>query len=158
LSANRTSRAEARVSRRRHVQRRRALVLVILIGIGTLTIADVRGRMEVGHVDAAQGIATSRLARFDTNLGAGRTRIGTESGKLEFIQGTIAQQQTNLVVTNNQTAAHNAGIFIDDIDFSALTGCLSGVTQALDQIAVGETSGGLASLSAIGPTCKSASP
>jgi hypothetical protein len=152
------SRAEQRASRRRGVRRRRALALAILIGLATLTITDARGRMEVGHLDGAQGIATARLARFDTDLSVGRIRIGTESGKLQVIEGTIAQDQTNLVVTNNQTTTHEAGIFIDDIDFSALDGCLSGVTQALDQISVGETSGGLASLSAVGPTCKSASP
>jgi hypothetical protein len=152
------SRAEQRASRRRGVRKRRVLALVILIGFVTLTITDARGRMEVGHLDAAQGIASARLARFDTDLSVGRIRIGTESGKLEVIEGTIAQDQTNLVVTNNQTTTHDAGIFIDDIDFSALDGCLSGVTQALDQISVGETSGGLSSLSAVGPTCKSASP
>lgn len=158
LSANKESCTEGRAPRLHRVRRRRAIVLVILIGVATLTITDVRGRMEVGHLDGAQGIATARLARFEADLEVGRIRIGTESGKLEAIESKIAQQQSTLVVTRNQTTAHYDGIFIDDLDFSALKGCLAGVTQALDQISVGETSGGLASLSAVGPTCKSASP
>jgi len=35
---------------------------------------------------------------------------------------------------------------------------LSGVTQALDQIGVGQTDGALASLGAAGPACTAANP
>ncbi len=158
MSVNNGARGEERAARIRRVRRRRAVVLAILAAVAALTITDVRGRMEVGHIDAAQGVATTRLARFHVELGSGRVRIGTESGKLEFDESTIAGQQSNLVATNNQTSAHDVGIFLDDVDFSALDGCLSGVTQALDQIAVGETSGGLDSLAAVAPTCRNASP
>lgn len=158
MSAKSESRVERHAQRLRRVRRRRAVVAAIVLGIAGLTFADVRGRMEVGHIDAAQAVATMRLDRLHGDLGTGRVRIGTESGKLEFIEGTIAQRQSTIAVTNNQTAQHNAGIFLDDISFSALDGCLSGVTQALDQISVGETTGGLASLQAVGPVCQAAAP
>ncbi len=158
MSANSESRMERRVQRLRRVRRRRAIVLAIVAAIAALCVADVRGRMEVGHVDGAQGHDSARLATLQGNLGSDRVRIGAESAKFESIEGTIAQRQTTITLTDNQTAQHNATISVDNIDFTALSTCLTGVTQALDQISVGETLGGIASLQAIAPTCQSAGP
>jgi translation elongation factor EF-4 len=140
------------------VQRRRIVVTLILIALVTLAFTDVRGRMEIGHVDAAQGVATQRLAHFKVALHENQTDVVAQRGELNRIDVAITQHQSTLSSTNSQTAAHDAAIFLDDTDFSSLESCLTGVTQALDQIAVGEVSGGLSSLSAVGPTCKAATP
>ena len=144
--------------RSRRVQRRRVVVTLILIALATLAFTDVRGRTEIGHVDAAQGVATERLAHFRVVLHKSQADVVTQRGQLNLIDVAITQHQSTLSSTNSQTAAHDVGIFLDDSDFSALEGCLTGITQVLDQIAVGETSGGLLSLSAVGPTCKAAKP
>jgi translation elongation factor EF-4 len=140
------------------VQRRRLLVTLILIALVALTFADVRGRMEIGHVDAAQGVATQRLAHFKVALHENQDDIVTQRGDLNSIDVAITQHQSTLGSTNSQTATHDAAILLDGTDVSTLEGCLAGVTQALDQISVGETSGGLWSLSVVGPTCKAATP
>jgi hypothetical protein len=140
------------------VQRRRVVVTLILIALLTLAFTDVRGRMEIGHVDASQGVATQRLAHFKVALHKNQANVVTQRGQLNSIDVAITQHQSTLSSTNSQTAAHDAAILLAGTDVSSLEGCLAGVTQALDQIAVGETSGGLSSLSAVGPTCKAATP
>jgi len=140
------------------VQRRRVVFTLILIALLTLAFTDVRGRMEIGHVDAAQGVATQRLAHFKVVLHESQADVVKQRGQLNRIDVAITHHQSTLSSTNSQTAAHDVGIFLDAVDFSSLEGCLTGVTQALDQIAVGETSGGLSSLSAVGPTCKASTP
>jgi len=158
LSTNISRGAPRHRQRSRRVQRRRIVVTLILIVLATVTFTDVRGRMEIGHVDAAQGVATQRLANSKVALHQNRGDVVTQRDELNLIDVEITQHQSTLSSTNSQTAAHDAAILLAGTDVSSLEGCLAGVTQALDQIAVGETSGGLWSLSVVGPTCKAATP
>jgi hypothetical protein len=50
-------------------------------------------------------------------------------------------------------AKDDAGIYLQGIDLGQLDSCLSGVQQALNQLAVGQKAGGLASLRASSSSC-----
>jgi hypothetical protein len=158
LSTNISRGAPRHRLRSRRVQRRRIVVTLILVTLITLAFTDVRGRTEIGHVDAAQGDATQRLAQFKVALHENQADVVAQRAELNSIDVAITQHQSTLSSTNSQTAAHDAAILLAGADVSSLVGCLTGVTQALDQIAVGQTGGGLSSLSAVGPTCKAATP
>jgi len=137
---------------------RRAVVAVVAVGLLTIAVSEIRGRTEIGQIDHAQGRASSYLTNLGVNLTLTNANVGIQQNRVRYLDVQTTEHRLMIDSTNSETQSHEVGIFYDAIDLSALDGCLSGVTQALDQIGVGQTSGGLASLNAVGPICQSAGP
>jgi len=155
LPATRSARA---TSLQRRLLVRRLVVAVLALGVATIAMTDVRGRMDVGQVDHAQGIASSNLAGLRTDVVFTHANTGDQRNQVRYLDAQMDQNRLAIGSTNAQTQSAEAGIRFDTIDLSNLDGCLAGFTQALDQIGVGQVLGGLASLEAVGPVCKSATP
>jgi hypothetical protein len=83
--------------------------------------------------------AQQRLARARAGQGRAHRNFDAAQSRLSAIQATLAHDE--------------AGIISDGIDVGTLDTCLSTVEQALNQLAVGQTAGGLASLRASSSPC-----
>jgi len=153
-----TRRAIVHPALRRRTLVRRAVVATVALSVLTIGMSDVRGRVEVGQIDHAQGNATDYLTNLGVNLTFTRANVADQQDRVRYFQVQLTEHHAMVDSTNSQTQTQEIGIFYDSINLSALNGCLGGVTQALDQIGVGQTFGGLVSLNAVGPICQSASP
>lgn len=152
----RDARLQAAVRRRTLVRRATvALVTVALLAIG---VTDLRGRAEVGQIERAQAIASDNLSALGLNLKLTSANTAEQQNRVRFIDVQMTENRLMIGSTDALTEQQEVGIFFDKVDLSALDGCLSGVTGALDQIGVGQTAGALASLVAAGPACTAANP
>jgi hypothetical protein len=70
----------------------------------------------------------------------------------------VSQDGVSLDSTNAAISSTEQGLFFGGYDIAALDTCLGGVTQALDQAAVGQTSGALSSLGSVSGSCSAAKP
>jgi hypothetical protein len=137
---------------------RRATVAVVAVTLLTAGMTDVRGHMELGQIDHSQGVASTELSALGFNVTRTRASSADEENKVRYFDVQTTENRLMIGSTNTITDQQEAGIYVDKIDLSVLDGCLSGVTQALDQIGVGQTDGALASLGAAGPACQAANP
>jgi hypothetical protein len=152
----RDTRLAAAVRRRTLV--RRATVAVVAVALLTVGITDVRGHVEIGQIDQAQGVASNKLSALGLNVTLTRANSVDQENRVWNVDVQMTENRLMIGSTNVITDQQEVGIFFDKIDLSALDGCLSGVTQALDQVGVGQTDGALASLGAAGPACQAANP
>jgi hypothetical protein len=143
---------------RRRTLVRRATVAVVTVALLTVGVTDVRGRADVGQVDHAQGIASDNLSALGLNLTITGANTADQENRVRYVSVQMTENRLAIGSTEAITQQQEVGIFYDRIDLSALDGCLSGVTGALDQIGVGQTTGALASLGAAGPACEAANP
>ena len=143
---------------RRRVLIRRAVVAAVAIGLVTIGITDVRGHVEVGQLDHVQGIATPYLSNLRLNLTLTNANTADEENNVRYLTVQNLESRLGIDSANSSTQADEIGIFFDKVNLSALDGCLGGVTQALDQIGVGQRAGAFASLGAVGAVCQLAAP
>jgi hypothetical protein len=156
VAVARDARQVAAIQRRTLV--RWATVAVVVVAVLTVGITDVRGHVELGQIDQAQGVASNELSALGLNVTLTRANSADQENIVRYADVQMTENRLMIGSTNAITDQQEVGIFFDKIDLSALDGCLSGVTQALDQIGVGQTDGALASLGAAGPACQAANP
>ena len=152
----RDTRLAAAIRRRTLV--RWATVAVVAVALLTVGVTDVRGHVELGQIDQAQGVASNNLSALGLNVTLTRANSADQENRVRYLDVQMTENPLMIGSTNAITEQQEVGIFFDKIDLSALDGCLNGVTQALDQIGVGQTEGALASLGAAGPACQAANP
>ncbi len=78
--------------------------------------------------------------------------------EVQSLEAAISQAKTSLATSNAAISSTEQGQVLAGFDISALHTCLGGVTQALDQIAVGQTQGALSSLGSVSTSCDAARP
>lgn len=143
---------------RRRLLLRRAVVAIVSASLLTLVLSDVRGRMDVGHIDHAQGMASTKLAQLARSLSSTDEHNIHQHDDVLGLDVQMLEHGQMIQSTEQLAQVQQIGIFYDALDLSTLNTCLNGVTQALDQIGVGQSVGASNSLIAVGPTCQSASP
>ncbi len=119
------------------------LTLAVVAGISVLLVTDVRGRAEVRSTTGALASTHSRLEQEQAHLHSTQAQMRTALSQAWALEASISETQTSLAASNAAISAVDRGLVFDGFDISALNTCLSGVTQALDQVAVGQTSGAL---------------
>ncbi len=131
--------------------------LVLASGV-TLVLTDLTGRTEVGRATHALGSAEGRLAEERSALVAGSRQMQSGYDQIRQVESATAGSQVDLTNTNASIGATDVGIFYDGIDVATLNGCLTGVIQALDQVAVGQVGSAVSSLEAVATPCQSVAP
>jgi hypothetical protein len=152
----RDARHAAAIQRRTLV--RLATVAVVAVALFTVGITDGHGHVELGQIDQTQGVAANKLSALGLSVLLTRINSVNQENRVRYVDVQMTENRLMIGSTNAITDQQEVGIFFDKIDLSALDGCLSGVTQALDQIGVGQTDGALASLGAAGSACQAANP
>lgn len=133
-------------------------VLVLLSFAPLLVMTDLTGRSEIRHVERNLASTEYRLSKTQATLASTQDRIQVSYSEILKLTSSTRQTQTSLAGTNASITSTDTGIFFADIDMAVLDGCLGGVTQALDQVAVGQRSGALSSLASVTTSCSSINP
>ena len=139
-------------------RRRTALVLVaIAVGV-SLLVTDVRGHSEANRAVDAAAAGHVRLAHVRAGLARDAAQLQVSNDQVRSLESTAAQDRATLGTTNAAISTTERGLFYGGYDIAALDTCLGGVTQALDQAAVGQTAGALSSLGSVSSSCNAAKP
>jgi len=123
--------------------------------MAALAVTDLRGRTEVDRTDSEIASADERLADARAQLAGAQERADVVGAQARATATSEFQTQSTIVGTNASITSTDEGIFFDGFAIGQLNTCLVGVTQALDQVAVGQTRGALASLGALSTNCSS---
>lgn len=135
-----------------------SLALILLSFVPVLIVTDFTGRSEIRHVESSLASTEHQLLDKQTTLARTQDRIQASYAEIVKLKSSTRQTQTSLAGTNASITSNDIGIFFAGIDVSMLDGCLGGVTQALDQVAVGQKSGALSSLASVTNSCSAINP
>lgn len=133
-----------------------AFTLAVLITACALLVTDLRARTEVRRVTSALTSTENHLSTAQAQLMSVQAQMKATAAEVQTLEASIVQTQSTLATSIAATASTERGIIYGGFDISALNTCLGGVTQALDQVAVGQTAGALSSLGAASSSCNSA--
>ena len=129
-----------------------AVVLAVVAG-SFLVANDLSARSGIRAAAQSAASADHRLAQARRELAAAQRRLAGAQSWQAALTRTFDATQSTLSTTQAELAEAQAGLHSQGVDIGALDACLSGVEQALNQIAVGQTAGGLASLKASSSSC-----
>ena len=82
--------------------------------------------------------------------------LASANADLASTQKSLASASSTLASTQSSLANANTSLFFEGTTVTDLNRCLAGVEQALNQIAVGNQSGAVKSVSAVASSCRSA--
>lgn len=129
-------------------------VTVIALAIGTLLVAtDLQARAQIRTDDVSLTAAVHQLTVVRQALTGAEQRLARARSARRVENRSFDSVQTTLSATQAALAHDEAGIYFQGVDLGQLDTCLSTVEQALNQLAVGQTAGGLASLRASSSSC-----
>lgn len=138
--------------------RRTALALTALALAVAVVVIHVRSEAETAAARAALPTAAAQLRMAQGDLSTAQRRLAAAQSRHRSVTGSFDRAGAALAATQATVAKDDAGIYRNGIDLGKLDSCLSAVEQALNQLAVGQTTGGLASLRASSPSCAALNP
>ncbi len=134
------------------------LAVAVLGAACALFVSDQRGRSEVRRTSSALAAAENHQEGHQAHLQSTQAQVQGSVSEAQALQKSTARTQTSLTTTNASISSTESGLEFGGFDISELNTCLGGVTQALDQVAVGQTKGALSSLGAASASCEAAKP
>lgn len=132
------------------------LTVAVLGAACVLLVTDLRARSEVGRATNALTLTQANLAQERAHLFGAQAQMRATASEVQALEASITQTQTSLATSIAAVSSTERGLVYGGFDISALNTCLGGVTQALDQVAVGQTAGALSSLGAVSLSCNAA--
>ena len=135
-----------------------ALALAILAVFCVLVATDLGGRAEVRRTTHTLASTQNSQTREAARLAATQAQMRATVAEVHSLEAAITQVQTSLATSNAAISATEQGLVSAGFDISALHTCLGGVTQALDQVGVGQRQGALSSLGSVSTSCDAAHP
>jgi hypothetical protein len=131
-----------------------AVVAVVVVALGTvLVVSDLRARTEIRTTAVSLQSTDHRLSGLRAELSGAEQRLARARSEDASVTRFFDAAQSALSTAQKSLAQDQAGLHAQGVDLGALDTCLSGVEEALNQIAVGQTSGGLDSLKASSSSC-----
>ena len=106
--------------------------------------------------DAKLASTTSARDTLQVTIKLLTWELSSANASLANTQKSLADASGSLASTQSSLANANANLFFEGTTVTALNQCLAGVEQALNQIAVGNQSGAVKSVSAVASSCRSA--
>jgi len=129
-------------------------VAVLALAIGTLlVVTDLQARAQIRTDDVSLTSAVHQLTTVRRALTGAEQRLARARSGRRAVTRSFDSVQTSLSTTQSALAHDEAGNFFQGVDLGELDTCLATVEQALNQLAVGQTAGGLASLRASSSSC-----
>lgn len=133
-----------------------ALAVTLLGSMCALAVTDLHGRAQVERTDAEIAVADHQVAALRERLASTRAQADLVGQEIKAVATAVLQTQANDSSTESSITSTEAGIFFAGYDVAELNLCLSGVTQALDQVAVGQSGAAIASLHSVSANCNAA--
>jgi hypothetical protein len=129
-------------------------VAVAALAGGCLLVAnDLSARSEIRTSDVSLAGAVHRLSGIWAELPRVEGGGAGARARRAAVTRSFAAAQGSLATTEAALSRAQQGMESQGVDLGKLDSCLSGVEEALNQIAVGQTGGGLASLRASSSSC-----
>jgi hypothetical protein len=136
-----------------HPGRLGALAVAAVVVGGVVVASDLQTRAEIRTADVSVASASHRLSRLQVALTGAEQRLAVARARNASVTRSFDAAQSALSATQATLSKDQAGIHSQGVDLGMLDTCLSSVEQALNQLAVGQTAGGLASLRASSGSC-----
>jgi hypothetical protein len=149
-------------ARRPRLSRRARWVLALCAGVllaaalGLLLADQVHARAQFGRTHAALGVTQRRtrtvskqLQELSRDLSVLKTQVGSDTTALSQDSSQLLGAQTSL-------SAAQAHVTQQASLITSLQGCLVGVEQALNELAIGNQAGAIAALNAVSASCTAA--
>jgi hypothetical protein len=130
-----------------------AVVVVAVVIGGVLVASDLQARSEIRAADVSVASAAHRLSGLPVALSGAEQRLAVARAGRASVTRSFDAVQSSLSATQAALSQDQTGIHSQGVDLGKLDICLSSVEQALNQLAVGQTAGGLASLRASSGSC-----
>jgi hypothetical protein len=129
-------------------------VAAAALAVGSLlVVTDLGARGQTDRADVTLRSAEGQLAARRHQLAPVEQRLAVARAAQAAATRSFDSAQAELRATQSTLSIDEAGIRTDGVDVSALDTCLSDVEQALNQLSVGQTAGGLDSLRASSTAC-----
>ena len=130
-----------------------AMAVVAVVTGGVLLVSDLQARAQIRTADVSVASAAHTLSGLQTALTGVEQRLAAARAQRASVTRSFDAAQSSLSATQAILAQDQAGIRSQGVDLGKLDTCLSSVEQALNQLAVGQTAGGLASLRTSSGSC-----
>jgi multidrug resistance efflux pump len=134
-----------------------ALVAVVLVAGSLLVVSDRSARTEIRTADVSLASAQRQLAGLRSQLTQVERHLAGARAWRAGITGAFDSAQATLSSTQSALSQAQANVHSQGVDIGRLDTCVGAVEQALNQIAVGQTSGGLATLRTSSSSCSALS-
>jgi chromosome segregation ATPase len=118
-----------------------------------LVTSDLEARAQIPTAAASLQSIDRHLSGLRTELGRAQRRLAGARTRGQAVTRSFDSAQSALSATQATLSGDERGIHSQGVDLGALDTCLSDVEQALNQFAVGQTTGGLVSLRASSTAC-----
>jgi hypothetical protein len=151
---------EAQPAVRRRRRRRRLLVVYAVVSILLMTamVVGVQANRQLTRTDASLASIRSQLRRTTAQVATARSELNTAVAHSVADDATLQTETAQLAADQSQLAKVQADVHAKGVSIGQLDLCLSGVEQALNQIAVGDQPGAATTLNGVSANCKSAEP
>jgi len=150
-----------RMTGRRAVARRRGRVAVIvtaaLVAGSLLTlgiVSDLHVRSELRQTRSSLEVTRSQLVNTLTRLATTEATLASTTEQRDTLQSELATTSQDLAGAESNLSNADQSLHVQGIDIATLHTCLAGVEQALNQIAVGNASGAVSSISGVASSCQ----
>jgi hypothetical protein len=151
----------ARVAPVAHRRRRWRLVLVYVVVslmLVTAVAVGVQANRQLTRTDASLASIRGQLHRTTAQVATARSELAGVTARSVAAQGTLNTVSAQLAADQAQLAKAQADVHAKGVSIGQLDLCLSGVEQALNQIAVGDQTGAATTLNGVSANCQSAEP
>ncbi len=138
--------------------------MTAVVGVGALGLgigSDLQTRSALRQARSELHATRFQVARTLRTLSSVESNLLRTSGQRTVLQNELrtttqelAAAQANLSSTQAGLSSADTSLVSQGIDIAVLNACLAGVEQALNQIAVGDNSGAVSSISAVSPSCQ----
>jgi type II secretory pathway component PulM len=144
----------------RRRRRRRLLVAYVVVSILVVTavVVGVQANRQLTRTDASLASIRGQLRQTTAQVATARSQLATAVAHSEADEGTLRTETAQLAADQGQLAKVQADVQAKGVSIGQLDLCLSGVEQALNQIAVGDQPGAAATLNGVSANCQGAEP
>jgi len=146
---------------RHRLRRRWRLVTVYIVVVALLVVAvavGVAANRQLGRTDDSLNAIRDQLRQTTTRVAAARAKLAAVTGETAAAGRTLETETSQLASDQAELAKAQSGVQAKGVSISELDTCLSGVEQALNQIAVGDQAGAAKTLDGVSGNCRDAEP
>ena len=128
------------------------LVLAALVVVGAVAHGDLE------HTAGTLAVERAQLAQSNAQLSAARHRLAAVQSQSDTAGHALSAASARLATAQSQLARAQADVSTQGVSISNLDTCLAGVEKALNQLALADQAGAVASLQSVASNCRAAEP
>jgi len=136
----------------------RIILGVAVVGMAIVMIVGALAHARLTGVDGRLTSTRVELQQIQHRLSSDRARLGVATGQATAVEHSLASDAALLGLDQTQLANAATRTDVQSASVSQLHTCLSGVERALNQFALDDRSGAVATLNTVASSCQAAKP